>query len=441
MTIQTEGGIRPSRVEMVEESEQGVTPSDPDWQLISDRVTSFETDGFGPEAVEKAGLGETVYDIEPGLEEPALSLAHDLQRWFVDGSGDPNDLSAYGFLRVAGSTPASLTIVERMTSGDNENNVLIAPESTIDYHYNDNESATAKESRIYTVAKGCEVETPTLTADPSEVTWGVETDVMCDHGRSYQIDQPPSPTVLNIQSTDPADTNLDVYVENEAGDETDTITTDGADATTAVVGTTQMSDIDAIEVRDSEGNIADHAGDIVVSIDDTGTPGEALAVLYGSNLYGNTYGDPGVPPTEGGSHASEIGTEFYKVGNLGMYRPANSLFEAAGSVQTVELSVENDNDRSPQQRSREQRTHIGMQTPELSVTYDSETGSHRALLQRMSMEELNTVLEFDRAGDETVTLPDSVVTESGRSREAGENNTDQEVTLRPQDTITFSTPS
>lgn len=446
MTIQTEGGLRPSRVEMVEESTQGVTPSDPAWSAISDRITTFETEGFGPEPVEKAGLGDTVHDIEPGLEEPEVTLGYSLQKWFTDGSGGPNDLSAYGIQRVAGSSPASLTIVERMTSGDNTNDVLIEPESTVDYNYNGNTSASAKESRIYTVSKGCEVNEPTLTAEPSEVEWAVEATVMADHGRSYQIDQPNASTTLTVESTASGDTGLTVVIENEDASTTDSITLDSADATTPVLGTASFSNIDAIEVTDGSGNVVDHAGDIIVSVEsDSSTtgaqPGEALAVLYGSNFYGNTFGDPGVPTLGAGSHAAEIGTPFYQVGNLGVYRPPGSLFEAAGSVQTIEVSVENDDERTPVQRSREQRIHIGMQTIELSVTYDSETGSHRSLVQRMSMEEQDTVLEFDRQGSETLTLDRSVVTETPRTREATENSSEQEITLRAQDNITISAPA
>lgn len=443
MTIQTEGGLRPSRVEMVEESTQGVTPNDPDWNFISDRVTTFETDGFGPEAVEKAGLGDTVHSLEPGLEEPELTLGYSLQRWFTDASGGPNDLCAYGIQRIAGSTPASLTIVERMTSGDNDNSVFVEPESTVEFFYNGNDAATEKETRVYTVSKGCEVSEPTLTAEPEEVEWAVETAVMPDHGRSYQIDQPPvAGSDLTVQSTDSEDTNIDVYVESEDGSTTDTITTDGTDATTPVVGTASFTDIDAIEIRvNAATDIADHAGDIIVSLNDTGAPGDAIFVAYGSNTYGNTYGDPGVPPTEGGSHGTEIGTEFYQVGNLGLYRPPTRLFELAGSVQSIELSVENDNERTARQRSREQRIHIGMQTIELSVTYDSETGSHRNLVQRMSMEERDTEIQFTRDGVETFTLPDSVVTESGRTREATENSTEQELTIRAQDNIVISAPA
>lgn len=440
MTIQTEGGLRPSRVEMVPEAEQGVTPADPAWETISDRVTMFETDGFGPEAVEKAGLGDTVHNLEPGLEEPTLTVGYDLQRFFVDNSGNPVDLAGYGFIRVAGSTPSSLSIVERMTSGDEENDVFVRPESTIEYNYNNNDSATAKETRVYTVSKGCEVSAPTLTAEPSEVEWASEVEVQCDHGRSYQIDQPVSETMLVVESTDSADTGLSVVIESEGAGTTETIQTDGTDAETAVVGTTSFSDIDAIEIQDGNGNVADHAGDIIVSTDDGGSAGEALFVAYGSNFYQNTYGDPGVPTLGSGSHAGEIGTEFYKVGNLGVYRPPGSLFEAAGSVQTIELAVENDNERTPIQRSREQRIHIGMQTVEMTVTYDSETGSHRSLVQRMSMEGQDTELQFDRAGNDTVTLVDSVVSETARTREAESNSTEQELTIRAQTPgLAFST--
>lgn len=445
MTIQTEGGLRPSRIEMVEEPTQGVTPNNPDWRTISDRISTFETEGMGPEPVEKAGLGDTVHNIEAGLEEPTLTLEYALQRWFVDENNEANDLSAYGIIRVAGSTPSALSIVERMQSGDASENVLIQPASTVAYNYGDNKQASSKASRVYTVAKGCEVSEPTLTAEPSEVDWAVESSIMCDHARSFQIDQPNSSSNLAVKSTESGDTGIEITIESEGASTSESITLDSSDATTVVTTSSSFGDIDAIEVTgggNGEDSVTNHEGNIEIALTDgSGGQGEILSVLYGSAYYGNTYGDQGVPTLGSGSHGGEIGTPFYKAANLGMYRPPGELFEAGGSVQTVELAVENDNERTPIQRSREQRIHIGMQTIEMTVTYDSETGSHRNLVERMAMDADDSVLEFTRNGAETVTLADSVVTETSRTREATENNTEQEVTLRAQPPgILFSLP-
>lgn len=449
MTIQTEGGLRPSRIEMVEEQTQGVTPDNPNWRLISDRVMTFETESFGPEAVEKAGLGDTVHELAPGLEEPELTIEYDLQRWFVDDNNEANDLSSYGIIRVAGSTPSALSIVERMQSGEATENVLLQPGSLVEFNYGDNPDATPRASRVYTVTKGCEVSEPTLTAEPSEVNWAVEAGIMPDHGRSFQIDQPNAASTLALKSTDSDDTDLVITIENEGATTTEDVTLDGTDATTVVTTTSSFDDIDAIEItgpesQEGRNGVIDHQGNIEIALNDAGAQGEILAVLYGNNFYGNTYGDQGVPVLGSGSHGTEIGTPFYKATNFGMFRPPGELFEAGGSVQSVELSVENDNERTPIQRSREQRIHIGMQTIELGVTYDSETGTHRNLVERMALgnEEDDTVLEFTRGGEESVTLSRSVVTETSRTREATENSTEQEVTLRAQPPgVVFSAPA
>lgn len=442
MTILTEGGIRPGRYEFVVEPTQGETPDDPAFEPISDRIATFEPE-LGPEPIEKAGIGDVVHDIEEGPEENAATLEYDLQRWLKDSSGNLQDFAAYGIAREAGALAASLTVVERMEVGDAAGGVTMEPESTVEYDYNGNSSATARASRVYTVLKGVDVESPTLSADIEEGTWMVETDLAAEEGRSFQIDQPNESTLLALKSTDAGDTNLTVVLENEDGTTREEKQLDGTDATTLVSTSSSFgpSDggLDVVEVRDSTGaEVADHQGDIIVSVN-TGTAtspteGDALAVMYGRLYYESTHGDYGIPSLgTGGSRAGEIGTEFYKAANVGVERPPGNVFEAAGSVQGLELSFENEIERTTRQRSRSMRQHHGMQTPTLSVTVDGETISHRQLVNRMSGEEADCDIIFDAAGAETVTLPRSKVSASPRTREAESPNTDMEFELRAQE--------
>lgn len=461
MTINTEGGLRPSRIEYVPEPSQGVSPDNPDWQSPSDRITSFEPDGFGPELVEKMGMGQVDPELEPGLEEPSVTVAYDMQKWFIDQNGDPNDIAGYGMLRAANLPISSLTIVERMQSGDMEAGQFIDPRSTEEYRYNaeayqtGTEDITAipdRETRVYTVAKGADVTSTTITGDPSEVDFNVENEMGIEQARSYKIDQPAAGgTALVAYSTAAEDTGLSVVIESEGASTTETIALDSGDATTIVAGTSTFSDIDAIEVQDADGNVADHAGDIIIAENDgdetTPTEGDTLSVLYGSNYYQNTEGDPGIPTLGTGSHAAPIDTDFFKVGNVTVERPPGVPFEAVGAVQSFELTVENDTERTAIEASRQQRIHHAGRTVELSVTIDSEVASHGNIKERMAANENNTQIGFDRAQTLTATLNRSVVSESGRSRTAGENNTEQDVTLRAQidsdgtPALDFSTPA
>lgn len=440
MTILTEGGIRPGRYEFVPENVQGETPTDPDFQAISDRVTSFEPE-LGPEMVEKAGIGEYIHDLEEGTEENSATLEYDLQQWLLDSNGDPQDLAAYGILRSANALVSSLTVVERMQSGDIGDGTHIQPESTVEYDYRGTEGAVQKATRVYTVMKGVDVEAPTLSPEIEDATVGVEVDLANEEGRSYQIDQPPdgaqplSATWGGPDGTDASDDGLTLIIENsDASVREEVLLEPDVDGNRIAPIATAFPDIDAVEVVDSNGDVADHMTDILVEFDGGAAAGELATVLYGRNYYGNTAGDGGIPTLgTGGTRAGELGTEFYKAANISVERPPGTPFEAAGSVQSLELSFENDIERTAQQRTRSMRQHQSMMTPTLSVTADGETISHRQLVARMSGEEEDTVLGFDRAGNETITLPRTKVTESPRSREAESVGTDQEFELRAQD--------
>jgi hypothetical protein len=429
MPIITEGGLNPTRIEYAVEPSQGVAPTDPDWQIASDRYTAFEPGSLGPQAVEHAQLGEADPDVEDGMEAPELTVAYHMQQWFNDANGDPQDLAAYGLTRdAANNLPGSLTIVERMRSGDVGSGVTVQSESTVEHRYNGTSGATRREARVYSVAKGSLVSEVTGTANPEDEIWELENSLSVESFRSYQIDQPTSALELHVQSTDSGDTGLDVVVENDGATTTHTYTTDGTDATTTVTGTTTFASIDAIEVQDGSGDTADHDGDILIYEDDgAGAPGELLAVLYGRNSYGNTYGDPGIPLLGAGSHAAAIGTDFYNPGNLSIERPAGSPFEAVGDVQSAELSISNDITRTPLSESREQRMHAGMRTSEATLTVDGETTSHTSLLENMRGTEEDLVFGFDSNDAETFTYNDSRVSESPRSRTAGENFAEQSI--------------
>ena len=454
MPTNTEGGLRPSRIEMVEEQTEGVTPTNPEFKLVSDRVTEFEPE-FGPESVDKAGLGQHDNEYAPGLEENELTIAYDMQRWFYNPDGTPDDMLAYGAFRSAtGHLPGSFTLVETAKTYDEGEGTRNQPESTVHYDYMNDGAAAPRHTHLYTVARGATVDEASLEGDPEEVYWAVENTVMVQNGRPYQIDQPDSTTYLAVQSVENGDmtvsnsedTELRVRIESNDAQTTEEVVLDPDDAS-AIVGTSsQFDSIESIEVRDADGNVADHMGDVLVyeaeGVDsdgdgtiDTYNEGQLLSALYGYSFYDNTHGDYGVPALgENGSHGSEIGTtptgtDYFAVGNSLIERPYGRPFEAAGAVTNIEVSVENDSEAMPSNQSREQRYLPGMRTTEISIEVDGETVSHRGMKQAAAQENIDTLLAFDRAGDLRLELPEAPMGESTRSRSGGENATGLEFVI------------
>lgn len=85
-------------------------------------------------------------------------------------------------------------------------------------------------------------------------------------------------TAVGVRSTDSGDTGLDVTVYNNAETQSETITTDGSDATTFVSGSTTLNTIGRVAVSGSP------AGSIEVLEDDSGSAG----TKFGETGTGNT---------------------------------------------------------------------------------------------------------------------------------------------------------
>jgi hypothetical protein len=447
MTFLSAGGIRPSRVEYAPEPDQGVAPTDPAWQLVSPRIETLNP-SMPIEYSEDSGLGDVDFRRTPLLESPELEIEYALHEWLLDGNDDPQNMAAYGMKRVANILPSSLTFVARTTYGvvDNDTTTPKASAgSTVEARYNTNpSSATSKASRVYSVMKGLDIDQGTLTSERGESTWMAELTCPAEHGRPYQIDQPNAATLLALRSTDAGDTGKQVTIEDEGAATSETISLDGSDATTLVSASSQFADIDAIQVEDSNGDVIDgegrdYVGNIIVAVNtgDATSPaeGEWLAVMWGSDEYGNTYGDPGVPLLGGGSHASYTqptnSLPFYHPNNMSVERPVGSSFEDVGGVSSVEISFGNNVERTPT-GGREQTNLHGMFAPESTITVSGET-----IQQAMQHEQATGVGEttrvpFNRADDEFVDLVNAVVVETDPESAAGENSPENEFSLMPQ---------
>lgn len=453
MTIITEGGLLPSRIEYVAEDTQGVTPANPSWEMPSERVSEFDP-GYTLNYSEDSGLGEVDFTRDPTTEETEMSMTYALQRWLLDGAGTLQDMASYGLVRAANRLPASLSVVRRIESGDLNpdfgNAPLVQPASTVDARYNpasatDGSGSTAKVSRAYDVLKGVDVGESTATAERGNTAWEMELTCPAEHGRSYRIDQPTASTDLLVWSTDAGDTGYTVTIEDEGAATSETVSLDATNATTQVLTANSYANIDAIQIEDPNGNVISedsdtYVGNIVVAVN-AGTAtspaeGEWLTVMWGSAEYENTYGDPGIPPLGTGAHASAISAagerpSYYRPQNMSVERPVGDAIEHAGGVQSVELSVGNNVERIPS-GGREQRQHHGMRGVEVSITVDGETVGTHLNNEMVRGEEETSRLLFNRAGDEYVDLESAVVSETDTADSAGENSPEREFTVLAQ---------
>jgi hypothetical protein len=313
-----ESGALPGRYEWVEEPSPGAVPTDPEWNRFSDVIRQFEMDP-GPSIARQDSLGTPdAVDHNRGPEDPEATVGYDLQQFFVDGSGNPVDASAYGILRDQyNDLLGTLLAVGRRENGGG------------------NDGAGVRE---YSVVRGAGVDSVSPTLDPSgEQPILMELGLTCRKNRSYKIHQPSAASKLVVTSTETTDT-MDVTIENEDGATTTTVSLDGQ---SLVSTTSEFGDIDAIWLSDNP------EGNVTVSINDgtetDPTEGATVCELTGGLEYSDddqpVDGDRGVPPTGAGSHASAIGSSFeFFVGDR-FERPAGEAVRAR--INSASWTIEN----------------------------------------------------------------------------------------------------
>jgi hypothetical protein len=456
-----EGAFRDMRIEFVEEPYVGYTPDDPTWLPISDGIRTFNP-GYGHELSEDAYLGNVDYSRRVQSESHEPELTYSFQQWLYDTNGDRQDLAAWGFDRPDGLLAPSVTLIRRQEAGTSSRGSN--PASTVDARYNpsaadDGSDSTSKPFRVYDVLKGVRISEATLVGENGESTVDATVVGMGQRGRMYHIDQPPSSTTLVAfatgtgldTSTNTDDTDLQVVVENEGATTTATYELDGTDATTPVTdaNNTAFSDIDAIEVQDSNGNtidgeIADSFGDVVVAIDDgdpstsgySPTEGEWLSHMPGSESYNGARGDEGIPTLGSGSHAGRVSPagirpDFVVPEELGIQRPVGVGVGVVGVVQTIELSAENDLE-SIEGGDREMVGLPGMADLEFTVSLTGETVTPALQKQAVTAANDNTRILFNSRGTEYVDLIDAPLDQTDAEDEGGEPVTQREASFLPQ---------
>ena len=360
-----ESGQLPGRYEWVEEPSPGAVPTDIEWNRFSDVIRTFEMDPGATLARQDSIATADAVDHNRGPEEPSATVGYDLQRFPVDGAGDPVDASAYGILRDQyNDLLGTLLAVGRREYGGG------------------NDGAGVRE---FSVVRGAGVDSVSPTLDPSgEQPILMELSLTARKARSYLIHQPSAATTLELVSTDDGDT-MEVTIETEDAGTTDTISLDG---TTAVTTTTPYSDIDAVWLADNP------TGNVTVS-DGSGT---TFLELTGGLEYSDddqpVDGDRGIPPLGAGSHAGEISSSFEHFVGDRFERPAGEAVRAR--INSASWTIENNINTQALHNTRAPALDAGNR----GVTVDADAAgpyiSHKSMME--SLQKVQQHIEHELSG-------------------------------------------
>lgn len=384
-----ESGLRFNRVWMTREAEEGVTPTDPDWMFYSDLLLEFEA-GIDPAIEGVNGLGTPDPDHFSGtVEENEIMIAYALQRELVDTNGYPVDPAADAMLRnLANQIPNTHSMVAR--------DEVLAP--------GPQDPEGCEGQRMYLVMKGGKAD---LAMEP-DATEAQPTPVELTYtpvkARSYHIYQPGSSSLLCVKSTNANDTNQMILIEDEGANTTEQIALDG---TTLVSGSTEFTDIDAIEL-DSEAE-----GEVEVFIntgsESTPTEGGKLATLHGAEFYakddGTVEGDLGVPTLEAGTSPSAIDQGYEDFYGDRVERPAGARI--APDLNNISLEIDNNLEPQPKQSGTGVRVHEGNRNVTITSNVIGEKVSHDLIEDAMAEKGLDMEWELSRS---LITLPNATVT-------------------------------
>jgi hypothetical protein len=365
--LNPDSGFEDHRVEFVREDEPGVVPDNPDWQLYSDTLETALNLESDTSIEPRRGLGNYTPERHfAGPEEHTATIEYDLQRFFVDGSGNPQDPAGDAMVRTNGDV-TSHTIVDRADKGD---------------------------SRTYTVARGAFPSLDSIDGDPGEaVPLVVSLEYEIRKARSYRVDQPAG-EMLTVKSTDASDSTQSVTLESDGATQTETLTLDG---TTGVSTTAQFDSIDAVWLDD------DTVGDVIVE----DSEGNELARLYGSDSYDAGSGDRGIPQTGDGSHADPIGNDYERFLEDELVESGSPI---AAEIRSASLGVGVSYDRSAILGDTVHAIHAGEIELTLECTLAGEFEHHDSLTQHLR----NATFDLEwKMSSGTITLSGCSLTDVG----------------------------
>lgn len=391
MPLNVESGIKPTRIQYVAESTTGVAPTDPAWKRYSDIAVSMDAQTVAS-IFRQRGLGQyKVNAFFQGAETADWTIGYHLHDRDLTG-----DVLNTALVRDADNNLAeSHTVVERM---DRSLSV----------------GAASAGSRLYTVGLGGFIGTMGLAGslEPAEPILATPAYAF-EKIRSYRIDQPASATLLGANSTDAADTTQDVTVEDEDAATTLTATLNGT--TEISLGASTLADIDAVALS------AQTKGDVEIWVN-TGTDsspvkGTVLCTIFGSDHYGGSEGDLGVPLLGSGSNASAIGGSFALLTASTLQWGGSALADVV--VESMSVTIENNLDRLPTAGTRRQKIFPG----QLDISADTDLvgnfQSHVNLDDHLSGLAQSLTWQVGTGANKTITLTGAIKeVPGGRTKDA-----------------------
>ena len=277
-----QAGVRPGRLEWVAETEEGITPDSPQFNLISDNLESEW--GWEPDANTQRlnGTGEiTAVGFFNGSETHDTGFTYSLQQWPHASDGSTKDISG-DFLQP--DTDNSLKTTHTLVGWSEQ--ASGGPNDTGRY--------------IVTVAKGCHPDSLTMPFENEDGTpISTEANWQAEKIRQYDLRQPSSSgSTLTVKNG--GTTSVDVTVENYDGTTQETLTVSAGGSSTTVSPFTSLGAVEKASDVDGDVTVEDGSQNV-------------LCTLKGSQAYPAGEGDLGVPTVgSSGSHASEIGTDFIR---------------------------------------------------------------------------------------------------------------------------------
>jgi len=366
---QADSGITNHRVEFVRETSVCETPSDPSWNVFSDNLDTALIVSSDAQVESQRGVGDVnVQNFFAGPEDHTASIDYHLQKFFVDGSGNPLDASGDAIVRGSDNeVPNTHTVVDRVDHGD---------------------------TRVYRVLKGGYPNIGDVSGDPSSgMPIMLSLEYEAKKIRSYKLNQPDG-TTLTVKSTDSSDTSPSVYFESDNANTTDDVQLNG---TTEVTTTESFSSLDAVELD------AETTGDVVV----TDGSGNDIITIRGADYYDGVEGDLGIPRLGSGSHAGSIGSSYEIFLDDDVTRGGNSL---AAEIRSASFSVSNNYDKTGVAGTKQQAIHEGVQDVELSATVAGDFEEHSSIEEHLAAKELDVVWTLSGG---TVTLSGAALTDLG----------------------------
>lgn len=430
MPSNTEAGVRRTDTYFVREeldkNADPFTPANPTLRLYSSVV---ETTEIEPDAQfdERIGTGNYVPVHKNRQQEVhELTVAYDLERFFVDSSNNPLDAFADGALRGIDNRVANSHSFLEVEKKQN-----IVTGNTWHHRYfqelgkshpsGSAPTATAKGTRLEAYGRGCVPAESSMELAPEDSSVvGCEIQYTVTKYRKYQIDQPSSAITIAVKSTDPSDTGATVDIETKDGTTSESLTLDSSDATVLKTSTSTYDSLRVSLPEDIEGDLEVYTYDSANS-----TAQQLLTVIRGAGSRDGIEGDRGVPLVGSGKFEDESALND-GVPALGTNLKWDS-HPAAEEVVSTTISAENEISENATNDGLTMSIQAGSQTLSCESTVFGETESAQQFDDYLLGREAE--LRFQVKGGEVV-IPRGYINSGGSTeREAGSAVMQSDVTF------------